>query len=304
MLHLLKLIDEKNGLYVKDAIEILSDSFSLTEEERNKCVASGSRKIANNVWWARNHLINAGLLSSPRRGYIEITDGGRKVVASQPEKIDKPFLLQFASYRDSYTGTGSARDEITSLTSKCIINTSINPENQETPEESMERIYQNYKKAMLDEIMERIHSCSPHFFEKLVIELMVRMGYGGTLTDVQEAMTKKTSDEGIDGIINEDRLGLGKIYLQAKRWKDTTIGRPEIQRFAGALIGKASKGVFITTSSFTTEAFAYAKTTPNNITIILIDGKRLCELIWENNLALSSSQSYTLKRIDSDYFNE
>lgn len=238
-------------------------------------------------------------MTSPKRGIIAITKEGLKVLTSQPPSINKQFLEQFDSFQDFIRRRS---DEVT-IPVPIDNHTQIDIESHETPEEAMERIYQCYKVTMLADLLEKIQLCSFTFFEKLVVDLMLKLGYGGGHKDAGFVLGR-TSDEGIDGVIREDRLGLEVIYLQAKRWKSSnTVGRPEIQKFAGALLGKAGKGVFITTSRFSDEARRYAEST-SKPKIILIDGIQLCELMWERDLGLDNVGGYQLKRLKLDYLSE
>jgi len=177
-----------------------------------------------------------------------------------------------------------------------------NEDISETPEEILEKAHASLKEQTLSDLLDSIKSCTPSFFETLVVDTIVKMGYGGSRKEAGKAIGK-SGDEGIDGIINEDRLGLDVIYLQAKRYTENSIGRPEIQKFAGALLGKrAKKGVFITTSNFTSEAKEYVKTIEAKI--ILISGRQLVELMWEYNIGLNPAAAYEIKKIDVDYFDE
>jgi restriction system protein len=213
------------------------------------------------------------------------------VLGNPPKKIDNKFLEQFQSFLE-FRNTRNDSEESTTLT---------DPEGENTPEEALESAYLRLRSELEVEILEQIMSASPPFFERLVVQTLVAMGYGGSLQDAGRAVGG-SGDGGIDGIIKEDKLGLDAIYLQAKRW-DTIIGRPEIQKFAGALQGqRARKGVFITTSTFTKEAVEYTKHIDSRI--VLIDGKRLAKLMVDHNVGVSSVGSYEIKKIDMDFFTE
>lgn len=240
----------------------------------------------------------AGLLNAPKRGQYEITELGRNVLKSNPEKIDSEFLGKFTEFQNFIEKKSDTANDTPDLND--LTNT---PEPIETPEEVIESSFQRINSSLSSDLMERILSLSPEFFENLVIELLVKMGYGGSAKEAGKAI-EKTGDEGIDGVIKEDKLGLDIIYIQAKRWGETnTVGRPEIQKFVGALAGQgAKKGIFITTSKFTRDAIEY---TPRNETkVVLIDGQALTRLMIENNIGVSPIINYEIKRIDNDYFEQ
>ena len=247
----------------------------------------------NRVGWARTYLSKAGLLATEKRGHFSITITGRKVLAQKPPRIDARFLLQFPSFV-AFKETKS-ENESTEATRLSLLET------KESSEEQIESAHTQLKQALGSELLTRIQSAAPDFFERLVVELLLKMGYGGSRQDAGRAIGR-SGDGGIDGIINEDRLGLDSIYLQAKRWENP-VGRPEIQKFAGALAEhRAKKGVFITTSSFTKEALASA--TKHDARIVLIDGERLATLMIDYGLGVTLEATYEVKRIDSDYFAE
>jgi restriction system protein len=233
------------------------------------------------------YLKKAGLLTYPARGKFQITQRGLDTLAQKPPRIDIKYLKQFPEYLD-FIGT--------STNSPAAAETANLPTTQ-TPE-AIESAYRQLRQTLAQELLERIKTASPAFFERLVIELLVKMGYGGSLVDAGMAIGK-TGDEGIDGIIKEDRLGLDAIYIQAKRWNNT-VGRPEIQQFVGALAGKgARKGIFITTSKFSEQAKSYL---PANVKVVLIDGEQLANYAIEVDLGVSVVSEYQIKRLDLDYF--
>jgi restriction system protein len=264
----------------------------LSDEERNELLPSGGQGVFNNrVHWARTYLKQAGLLDAPRRGYFQITDRGLSLLAEKPNVVNVTLLErypEFLEFRSRRKGKNNdVGEEISTST--------------ETPEDALASAYMAIQRKVEEEIIDSIMQSSPSFFERLVVDLLVKMGYGGNRQDAGRALGK-SGDGGIDGIINEDRLGLDVIYIQAKRW-DGTVGRPEIQKFAGALQGqRARKGVFITTSSFSRGAIEYASQIESKI--ILIDGDRLASLMVEHNVGVSTSGVYEVKKIDSDYFDE
>jgi restriction system protein len=293
MLPLLQLAEDGKEHSIHEAVERLAEQFGLTEEEQTILLPSGQQPIFyNRVGWARTYMKKAGLLEDPRRGYFQITERGRKVLDKNPDRIDMKYLRQFPEYVE-FKETARESSEIPE---------SIEEEVEDlTPEEALENAYQKIREGLIDEILTAVQNSSPGFFEKLVVELLVNMGYGGSRRDAARAVGG-SGDEGIDGIIDEDRLGLDNIYIQAKRWKeDIPVGRPEIQKFVGALQGqRARKGIFITTSRFTDEARTYASNIQTKV--VLIDGKRLANLMIDYNVGVSPQTRYEIKSLDSDYF--
>jgi len=277
----------------RESIEFLADKFKLSEEERAELLPSGTQAIFDNrVGWAKTHLSKAGLLSSPRRSYFIITERGREVLNKKPKLINMALLRQFPEYVEFTKSTKKKNSTDKKEKSDDLFS-------KNTPEEILEYSYQELRDTLAEDVLERIKAISSSAFEKLVVELLVKMGYGGSIKDAGQA-TRKGKDEGIDGIIKEDKLGLGIIYVQAKKWENV-VGRPEIQKFVGALAGQgAKKGIFITTSYFSSDALAYI---PRNETkIVLIDGKNLAQLMIDYNLGVTPSKLFEIKKIDSDYF--
>ena len=291
MLPLLKLISDKMEHPIRDVIRDLGNSFKLSEKELRELLPSGQQEIFDNrVGWARTYLKKAGLLNSPRRGVVVITERGIGILKTNPKEINIALLKQFPEFVDFQKIKKEAKDT-----------DSVNLSVQQTPGESLEYGYQKLMMSLAQDLLEKIKSCSPTFFERLVVELLVKMGYGGSRKDAGQAIGK-SGDEGIDGIIKEDRLGLDVIYIQAKKWEGS-IGRPEIMKFVGALQGQhARKGIFITTSYFSDEAVQYAQKVDSKI--ILIDGEELCKLMIDHDIGVSQIISYNIKRIDSDYFSD
>lgn len=288
MLPLLRFASDQKEYSLRQAIDTLADEFNLTEEERRQLQASGQTAIfGNRVGWARTYLKKAGLVETTRRGYFRITDEGLKVLAQNPPKIDVKFLEQFESFREFRTRSKKKP--------------AVPKEEEITPEEALEKAYQNLRDELAGDILQQIKSNPPSLFEKTVVELLVKMGYGGSRKDAGKAIGK-SGDEGIDGIIKEDRLGLDIIYIQAKKWENN-VSRPEIQKFAGALQGKrAKKGIFVTTSAFSQGAIDYASSIESKI--VLIDGESLAQLMIDNNIGVNPIAAYDVKKIDSDYFTE
>lgn len=250
--------------------------------------------LQNRVNWALYDMFRAGLLDRPKKGHYTISDAGKKVLAAPPTKIDRAFLSQFPKFKEwtQKVSGGSATKDIPDKDGLLV---------DVTPDEQIEQAYQSLNTTLASDLLEQVGKMDPFRFEQLVVDLLFAMGYGGSRQEAAK-VTKKSNDEGIDGVINEDRLGLDVIYIQAKRWK-STIGRQEVQSFVGALAGQqASKGVFITTSDFNSNASVYAKSVPQKV--ILIGGIRLAELMIEHNIGISITRTISLKRIDSDYFEE
>lgn len=292
MLPLLRLASDGNEHTLRAAVEELSEKFGLTEEERKELLPSGAQStFTNRVSWARTYLNKAALLESTRRGYFRITPRGQEILAKGLSGINVKFLDQFPEFIEFRT-THREREQTT--------NTAVN-ESLQTPGELLEGAYQKLREDLAADLLKTVTDCSPSFFERLVIDVLVAMGYGGSRKEAGRAIGR-SGDEGIDGIINEDRLGLDVIYIQAKRWQ-APIGRPEIQKFAGALQGhRANKGIFITTSSFTKDAEDYV--TKINSKIVLIDGDQLSQLMIDHNVGVTPVTMYETKKIDGDYFIE
>jgi restriction system protein len=269
----------------------LSGVFKLTQEELSELLPSATQPIFNNrVAWASIYLQRAGLLRRPKRGFYQITERGHEVLKEKPQKININFLdkfPEFVEFRETKKGESATA---------AIIEPS-----ETNPEEALESSFQELQHTLATDILQSVKDCSPQFFERLVIDVLVKMGYGGSRKEAGQAIGK-AGDEGIDGIIKEDKLGLDIIYIQAKRWANP-VGRPEIQKFVGALHGqRARKGIFITTSNFTRDALDYVKNIESKI--ILIDGTLLAELMIEHNVGVTTVVSYEIKKIDSDYFIE
>lgn len=293
MLPLLKLVASQGPIKLKDARRLISDQFNLTEQERAALLPSGKQPIIyNRVGWASTYLRKAGLIALPQRGVMEVTDRGRKVLSESPATINVKYLERFPEFVEFRS---IAEDDEAPKASPTV------DAGAGTPEEVLEEAHVQLKNQTLAEIIDKVKSCTPQFFENLVVDTVVKMGYGGSRKDAGQAIGR-SGDEGIDGIINEDRLGLDVIYLQAKRW-DGNVSRPEIQKFAGALQGKrAKKGIFITTSDFTAEAKEFVRNI--DARIILISGRQLAELMWEHGIGLSTAAVYEVKKLDLDYFSE
>jgi restriction system protein len=285
----------------RDLVEVLADAYQLTADERAQLLPSGLELLFNNrVHWALTYLRQARLLETTRRGFVRITPRGQDLLAEDLTQLDVRSLRRFPEFVAFLTGPRRLHNGQTNVheTEELIDATATL---QRTPEELLEEGYEAMRRALTDDLLTRVRACSPAFFERLVVELLVQMGYGGSRQDAGEAIGR-SGDEGIDGIIKEDVLGLDIIYVQAKRWAET-VGRPEIQRFAGALQGRrARKGIFLTTSTFTREAYDYVAQIESKI--VLIDGRRLTELMIDHDVGVAVVSTYQVKRADSDYFTE
>ncbi len=294
MLPLLKHLADGKEYPNREVLDALANEFGLTDEERKKLLPSGQDYVfRNRVAWARTHMKAAGLINNPKRGIFVITKAGRDLLATKPEKINLKVLNTYEAYQQFRSKHKPKQKP-----------EEIEPENEEeikTPEEQIEEAYETIRDSLAEQILEQLKGASSTFFEKVVVEVLVKMGYGGTRKDAGQAIGS-SGDEGIDGIIKEDRLGLDIIYIQAKKW-EKTVSRPEVQKFAGALQGKrARKGIFITTSEFSKGAYEYVATIDSKI--ILVDGKGLAQMMMDFNVGVSTEATYELKKIDSDYYAE
>ena len=304
---LLRLLKDGRTYSSRETFDAIAKAMDLDEADLAAQLPSGRQGVyANRLGWARTYLKMAGLIEAPKRGTYRITPRGLKALANDAGSIDGAYLDRFPEFQafkqrrhtdggsDAEAGTDTATDAGTDQATPV-------PPSAQTPEESLEQAYQNLRAALATELLGQIQQASPTFFENLVVDLLVAMGYGGSRADAGQALGR-SGDEGIDGVIKEDKLGLDVIYLQAKRWTGT-VGRPEIQKFAGALQGqRARKGIFITTSAFTRDALDYASRIDTKI--ILIDGTRLAQLLIDHDVGVSASATYSIKRLDADYFTE
>ncbi len=292
MLPLLALAGDSQEHTYREAIDRLADEFQLSEEDRRELLGSGRQaKFDNRVGWAMTHLKKAGCLEGRKRGYFNITSRGLQVLASNPLEINDTFLRQFPEYVEfkgvSRQGSGPCEKK--------------DEKRGETPVESLEESCQQLRRELADELLEHVKNCSPRFFENLVVDLLIAMGYGGSRHDVEQAVGR-TGDDGIDGIIKEDRLGLDIVYVQAKRWQ-STVGRPVVQAFAGSLEGqRARKGVLFTTSEFSQEAREYVTRIEKKV--VLVAGDQLAQLMIDHDIGVAPVATYVVKIVDSDYFDE
>ena len=291
---LLELAQDSNEHTLSEARGVLAEKFKLTEDDKNAVLPSGrASRFNNRVAWARVYLGQAGALESPRRGSFQITERGRELLKTAPERITIRVLHRYPEFTEFRAPRQQKED--------APVPAAVVDEEGQTPEEMLESSYQQYRNEIASELLSRVKASSAQFFERLVVELLLNMGYGGSRKEAGDAIGR-SGDEGIDGIISEDRLGLDVIYLQAKKWEGS-VGRPDLQKFVGALHGKrAKKGVFITTGSFSADAIDYvAKIDPK---VVLIDGRQLAALMIDFNVGVTPVASYETKRIDSDYFSE
>ncbi len=293
MLPLLELAADGETRHRRQTYDILAQRFNLTEDEKREILPSGRQpRFVNRINWARSYLTNAGLLESPKRGYFRITERGREVLAGKPSAINIKFLEQFEEFKSFQQRRRQPSLQVGETPP-------TNGDQEDTPEETLQDAYLVLRKNLAGELLTAVLESPPSFFEQLVVDLLLRMGYGGSRQEAGEAIGR-SGDEGIDGIIKEDRLGLDIIYVQAKRW-ESVVGRPDVQKFAGALQGqRARKGVFITTSTYSREAMAFAANIETKI--ILIDGDKLAELMIDHGVGVTTEETYEVKRIDSDYF--
>ena len=294
MLPIMKIAQDGEEHTARELRQRIGDDLGLTDAERKELLPSGTQPVlTNRIAWARAHLTMAGLLEKTGRGAFRITQRGKEAMASNPSTINMRFLFQFPDYAE-------ARN-------KAKTDTAVEPGSHASttevasPQERIELAFRELNNSLTTELRSKLASIDPFRFEQVVLDLLVKMGYGGSKKEAAQ-VTQRTADEGIDGLINEDRLGLEVIYIQAKRWKHK-VGRPEIQNFVGAIAGKkAGKGIFITTSDFHDNAREYAASLHQKL--VLIDGRRLAELMIEHNIGVAPEQPYIIKKIDTDYLEE
>jgi restriction system protein len=293
MLPLLRQTSDRREHFFPDLVDALAVEFRLTDAERRELLPSGGKFIfANRVGWARTYMKKAGLLSAPKRGVIQITDRGLQVLRENPKRIDNTVLRKFPEFLEFQ----SAKTEDAKEAPLATVDERLDPQ------ENIEAAYRRIEEQLADDLLARIKGCTWDFFERLVVDLLLKMGYGGSRLDAGKAF-QKSRDGGVDGVIKEDKLGLGEIYIQAKRWDEGQVGSKDIQAFVGALQGKkAHKGVFITTSGFSKPAEEYARSVQDKV--ILINGPKLADLLIEYGVRVSPVASYEIKKIDSDYFAE
>ncbi|TAL72409.1 MAG: restriction endonuclease [Rhodanobacter sp.] len=295
-LPLLRLLGDGRARRMSEVYDELAKEAGLSEADLGEMLPSGTGPTyRNRIGWARTFLKKAGLVQSPKWGMVAITERGQSVLRENPAGINNAWLMRYPEFAEwarpakSAAGTAGPTPD----------DHDIDDRGDETPRETLERMHAQLHRDLADELLERVKQVPPVYFEKIVVDLMLAMGYGGSRAEVGHTVGQ-SGDGGIDGVIDEDQLGLDKIYLQAKRWKDN-IGRPIVQAFSGSLEGeRATKGVFITTSAFTVEARDYVGKISKKI--VLIDGRKLAELMIRHDVGVSGEATYVVKRIDGDYF--
>jgi restriction system protein len=298
MLPLLQFAEKKGTeTSTSEAVEALAKELGLTEDDLKEMLPSGIQStFINRVGWASTYMKKAGLLEATRRGFYQITNRGRALLKKQPKTINVKLLKQYPEFLDfqQLKGTRSG-DKVPYSKVASDVSTA-------TPSEALEAAYENLRDELADELLARLKKITPAFFERVVVELLVKMGYGGSRADAGKAIGR-SGDGGIDGIIKEDKLGLDVVYIQAKRWDNNPVGRPDVMQFAGALQAqRANKGIFITTSRFTDDARSYVSQISSKI--VLMDGEQLTGLMIEHDVGVSTVSSYPVKKVDSDYFEE
>jgi restriction system protein len=298
MLPLLKILQDGKEHALRDIISEISDQFTLTEEERVQLLPSANQTmISNRVGWARTYLKKANLLETPKRAVLKITEDGVNILAKSLPRIDVKFLQTLPKFQEWQSSYATKIDDIELAENE----NKIEIQTGKTPEELLDYSYSQLKEELASEIIDKIKSCSPAFFELLVIDLLIKMGYGGSRKEAGEVLGK-SGDGGIDGIIKEDKLGLDTIYIQAKRWENT-VTIHQVRDFAGSLLSKkAKKGIFITTSSYPASAKEFVSSIEPKI--VLIDGNELANLMIEYKVGVSVKKVYEVQRLDSDYFEE
>jgi restriction system protein len=302
MMPLLEALADGNEHLVRDVRESIAAKLALGPTEREALLPSGKQPIYDNrLGWAKTYLDKAALIRTVRRGVYQITERGRTVLASRPARLDLAYLSQFPELEEFRRKRKDDAEGVVEPESPVSPPAASGTSPASTPHEALESAYQQLRRAVETELLEAVRAASFRFFEQLVVELLVKMGYGGTLKDAGKAIGR-SGDDGLDGIIKEDHLGLDAIYVQAKRWVGT-VGRPEVQAFAGSLEGvRGRKGVFITTSTFSSEAREYVSRIEKKI--VLIDGERLASLMTDFGIGVTLVNTYDLKRVDGDYFSE
>jgi restriction system protein len=294
MLPVLKLAAE-GATRVPIAAEVIAAQLGLSDAEKDEMLPSGRQRLLHNrIHWAKFYMSKAGLLDSPARGVFAASAAGKELLATRPTLITVELLKSYPPFASFYAGT-SASSPLETPAPRPVPNSSA------TPEEQIDEAFALLHAALKADLLERVLSQSPTFFEGVIVDLLVAMGYGGSHENAALRLGK-TGDGGVDGVVDEDRLGLDRIYVQAKRYAATSsVGRPEVQGFVGSLVGLgATKGVFVTTSTFSAPAIDYVRHLPQRV--ILIDGARLAELMIEYGVGVRVSRTVTIKRVDEDAF--
>ena len=278
---------------LKEVAEYCANKFNLSDEDKRETLPSGQARYLTRLGWARTYLKKAGLIDRTSRSVYVITDLGEEAVRNGSSNVDLEYLRRFDSFNEFSNPKSTQPDNCVDINKK-----------EESPQEQLELSIREINSSLCDSLMSELLKMSPYDFENLIVRLLIKMGYG-TLKQNEMAVTPKSGDEGIDGIVSADKFGFDSIYIQAKKWRsDSTVGRPEIQKFLGALAGQgATKGIFITTAHFSKEAIAFAEKQLHQ-KIVLVDGNQLTELMIEYNLGVSVVETYVVKRVDYDFFND
>jgi len=300
MLPVLRVAGDGQEHRIGDVVDLLARDFGLTEEERQQILPSGRQAtFANRVGWAKTYLVQAGLLEATKRAHFKITDRGKKSLAEGPPRIDNKYLSQFAEFlrfkeRGKVPGTAALAG---------VDETATAPLHTETPDELLRGTVMHIEAALKKELLDRILAAPPAFFERLIVALLLAMGYGGSREEAGK-IVGRSGDGGIDGVIDQDALGLDRVYVQAKRYvAENAVSEPEIRAFSGSLgAAKANKGVFVTTSYFTQPAQNFAERHP--FKIVLIDGERLTALMIRHNVGVRIDETLYLKKVDEDFFED
>jgi restriction system protein len=293
MLPFLEFISDGKEHHISELFTFLAQRFSLSEQDQKELLPSGREtRFKNRVYWSRVYLGQAKLLNSTGRGRFLITERGQQLLKTNPTRVDMKLLAQYQEFQEFRTKTQNQEEAI----AQPVLET----ESAQSPEERLETNYQILRQQLAQSLLAQVREAPPQFFEQLVVDLLIAMGYGGSRKDAGQAIGQ-SSDGGIDGIIKEDRLGLDIVYLQAKRW-ESPVGSPEVRNFTGSLEGHgAQKGVLITTSKFTKEATEFARRLQQK-KLVLIDGDKLAELMMDFDVGVSRVATYTVQKIDPDYF--
>ena len=285
---------------VADVADLVADEFGLSPEERETLLPSGRQRVLNNrIHWAKFYMSKAGLISSPARGRFIATEEGRKLLADNPGQINVALLMKWPLFRVFYKAEREPAGDVADV----VLDNKATKSSTITPEEQIETAYQAVQSALRADLLDRTAQNSPSFFEQLIVDLLVAMKYGGSRKDAASQLGR-SGDGGVDGVINEDRLGLDRLYVQAKRYaKGNTVGRPEVQAFVGSLVGLgATKGVFVTTSSFSPQAREFVQHLSQRV--ILLDGQNLANLMIEHGVGVRTDRAIEFKRLDEDFFSE
>jgi len=298
MLPFMKTLADGQLWTMKELTERLAVHFNLTDSERHELLPSGQQYIfSNRVAWAKSHIKNAGLIGNPSRGKVVISDAGKQMLQQNPATINCKLLKQFPSYL-KFIGAVPTDGEV----ANSVATVEIEIENSKTPLELIESSFESLRKAAAEELLTRLKTCSPAFFERVVVLLLRAMGYGGVTGE--GSVTGKSGDGGIDGIIKEDKLGLDVVCIQAKRYADSTVGRPIVQQFVGSMdFVQATKGVILTTSQFSKDAYDFVGRIVGK-KVVLIDGQKVADLMLEHNVGVTRSKNYELKEVSNDFFDE